>query len=81
MVGLFGSLASKCGLLFPPALPVPDEASELILAFLGLKAATRPPSELVGVAVLFSAPGAACLLLLSSGYGKGPLGGGEVGAP
>lgn len=83
-VGRFGSLASKRARLRVPS-PLPPEASELMLAFRCPEFCTLPSSASVGVAVLLGilppAVGASCLLVLSSGYGKGPVGGGDVGAP
>lgn len=56
-----------------------------MLALRGRGLCALPSSASVGVAVLLgtlpSADGISCLLVLSSGYGKGPVGGGDVGAP
>lgn len=56
-----------------------------MLAFLGRGYCALPSSASFGVAVrlgiLPSAEGMSVRLVLSSGYGSGPVGGGEVGAP
>ena len=90
-VGLFGSPGSKRALGCRPLapLPAPDEASDDMLCLFVLGGPALRPSSAIddscGVAVLLggfpTAPGVPCLLDRSSGYGSGPLGGGEVGAP
>lgn len=85
-VGLLGSFASKRGLLrVPSPLPAPDEASDPMLAFRGRGYCALPSSASFGVAVRLgtrpSAEGISVRLVRSSGYGNGPVGGGDVGAP
>lgn len=77
-VGLLGSLASNLALL-----PAPEDASLAAMLVL-LGPALRPSSaNSCGVAVRlggFCDPGVPARLR-SSGYGNGPVGGGDVGAP